>query len=411
MRKYIGLAETEDFVDVQIASQLQWLDDNGMYRDPNEPMQYDSVTRGLFAVLLHFGYKGKYFKEMDDCLRQAGLLSLQMQSVSGEIAFGGRSNQFMHNEAWQTIVYEYEAKRYKKSGDLTLAAKFKAAAERALDNVAYWFAKRPIHHIKNRFPLESKYGCESYAYFDKYMITAASFLHEAYLICDESIQADTAEPEAAAFQSSGYFHAAFLRAGGYALQFDTAADTHYDATGLGRVHRKGAPSTVCLSVPCPTTPNFVVDIPPRALSLCAGVRDGDAWHFVCDGDAAYTLTALRAEGESAAAALQANFKNGTQITEHDTVSENGVQITLQGEGEIAYLLPALAFDGEARTEICAEESTLSISLDGWQCRYITNGKIVDLGFTAPNRNGHYRAFAATGKDALCVSIEILCKGG
>ena len=38
---------------------------------------------------------------------------------------------------------------------------------------------------------------------------------------------------------------------------------------------------------------------------------------------------------------------------------------------------------------------------------VTDGEILDLGYTAPNRNGHYRAFAATGKDALTVKIEIL----
>ena len=49
-----------------------------------------------------------------------------------------------------------------------------------------WLSKTPIRHIKNRFPTETKYGCERYAYFDKYMTTVASNLWAAYTICDDS---------------------------------------------------------------------------------------------------------------------------------------------------------------------------------------------------------------------------------
>ena len=59
MRYVMKLAEPDyDFIDRQAASQWQFVDENGMYRDPHEPMVYDLVTRGLFALLLHFGYHG-----------------------------------------------------------------------------------------------------------------------------------------------------------------------------------------------------------------------------------------------------------------------------------------------------------------------------------------------------------------
>jgi len=59
MRTYIGLCDSSEFVDIQIPTQLRWLDENLMYRDDekNPPMVYDLVPRGLFAVLLYFGYK------------------------------------------------------------------------------------------------------------------------------------------------------------------------------------------------------------------------------------------------------------------------------------------------------------------------------------------------------------------
>lgn len=62
MRDYAGLCDTKEFVDLQIGVQIQWLDENDMYRDAavHPPVVYDYVPRGLFAVLLHLGYKGAY---------------------------------------------------------------------------------------------------------------------------------------------------------------------------------------------------------------------------------------------------------------------------------------------------------------------------------------------------------------
>ena len=40
-----------------------------------------------------------------------------------------------------------------------------------------------------------------------------------------------------------------LKFGEYFAEYDTNADFHYDANGLGRIHRLGAPSAICLSVP------------------------------------------------------------------------------------------------------------------------------------------------------------------
>lgn len=414
-RNVAGLGNTAEIIDIQLATQLNNLDENGMYRDAVDqaPVVYDHVPRGLFSILLRLGYQGKYRKQIDDTVKNAALLSLNMQSAAGELPFGGRSNQFLHNEPWMAAIFEYEAKRYASEGDLALAGRFKAAANRAVDVTEHWLSKTPIYHIKNRYPTESKFGCEKYAYFDKYMITAASFLHEAYLSCDDSIAAtefDVATP--VAWQTSKYFHAVYLRAGGYSAQLDTAADPHYDASGLGRVHRAGAPSSICMSVPCPAKPGFAVQIPePRAFSLCAGVKNGDAWCFATGKETAYEVAALTQEKASAKAEIVCCFENGKTAKSAYTVSENGVFVEVCGEGEIAFSLPAFEFDGETHTEIVAGEHTLEIRYEGWVCRYETDGKVVDLGYAAENRNGHYRAFAATGKNALAVHITMTKQDG
>ena len=411
MRTYIGLCDSSEFVDIQIPTQLHWLDENLMYQDDENypPMVYDLVPRGLFAVLLHFGYKGKYYNEIDACLRKAGLLTLKMQSVSGEIPYGGRSAQFPHNEAHLALVFEYEASRYAKEGNLALAGEFKYAARKALENIEYWLSRRPIRHIKNRFPTETGYGCEDYAYFDKYMITTASFLYVAQIICDESIPEKTIDrkiPYTA--QTSDRFHKVFLNAGGYFLEFDTRADMHYDASGLGRIHKDDAPSSICMSSPCSSTPNYKIDKEGAVdLSLAPGHFYDGRYIFATSPSSKYELKGLASDEKTAFAEFEVTLNSGDKLETRYTVGEGGVNITLSGNRKIAHMLPAFDFDGEEHSEIFCTENMLEIKYQGWMCRYTTDGKIVNSGSAACNRNGHYKVFYANGESSLSVMVEIL----
>ncbi len=413
MRTYIGLCDSSEFVDIQIPTQLHWLDCNGMYRDDEEnpPMVYDLVPRGLFAVLLHFGYNGMYRDELDSCLRKAGLLTLKMQSVTGEVPFGGRSSQFPHNEAHLAIVLEYEANRYAREGDLALAGEFKAAAKKALDNVQYWLSKEPIRHIKNRFPTETKYGCENYAYFDKYMITTASFLYVAQLICDDNIEIkeiDRSIPYTAT--TSDEFHKVFASAGGYFLEFETFSNMHYDASGLGRIHKDCAPSCVCMSSPCSATPSYEIDVKDACnLSLAVGHKKQESYIFATTPDSKYQLTELSSDEKCARAAFDVTLADGALISTRYTVGKNGVDIVASGDGEIAHLLPAFEFDGEEYSEIVLDKNKLEITYGGYTCRYTASGEIVDAGKTACSRHGHYKVFYTKATDTLSVHIEIFKK--
>ena len=408
-----GIGGSMEFIELQLGQQMQWIDENGMYRDNgkcehHQPIMYDLTPRALFSLLLDRGYRGQYATVIDEHLRRAALLTLDMQSPNGEMAFGGRSNQFLHNEPWLITVCEYEAKRYARTGNMELAARFKAASHRALEALERWMQKAPILHIKNRFPTETRYGCEGYAYFDKYMITAASNLYGAYLICDETIPyvpcADTAPCVA---ETSPYFHKLFAKAGGYGLEFDWDGDPQYDACGLGRIHRVGAPSALCLSLPCPATPNYRVNIKnPFAFSLCSAVCVDGEWSFGADGNATYTVCHRDTTQDTATVTLSCQFANGQTLTENYCVSANGVSITVQGEGSFGYALPVFAFDGEQHTAWTADAHTLTVRYDGWICRYTTDGTPVDLNRTAANRNGHYQAFVVTGQQELHVHVEL-----
>lgn len=410
VRQYYGLCDSREFIDIQIPTQLQWIDENGMYRDAlyHPPIMYDLVPRTLFSLLLHFGYNGKYRDEIDAVLRKADQLTLKMLSVTGEVAFGGRSNQFLHNEAMLLTILEFAANRYKKEGNLELAGKFKAAVVRAIEHLEGWLDKTPIYHVKNRFPLETQYGCEVYAYFDKYMITVASNLHSAYMVCDDTIEVGEFDISPMAFKTSDEFNKLFLRAGGYALEFDTDADPHYDASGLGRVHKIGMPSALCMSLPCPAMPKFVVGEHPVAMSLCPGIFSDNYWQFATDAYIGrYELLDMGNGESSAHASLLCRFFNGKEVKTAYTVDENGVTIKATSSDKLAHMLPAFTFDGETHTDIKLSDRQLEIHYQGSVCRYTVSGKIIDLDEIGYNRNGHYRGFAVIGDKELEIKIELV----
>lgn len=414
-RRSIVSCDNLDFIDVQLEYNLRHFDENGMYMDNgssdvHQPICYDIVPRGLYVLLLNEGYRGRLYDKIDAILKKSALLTLKMQSPSGEIPFGGRSNQMLNNEAWLSLIFEYEARRYKKEGNMALMKEFKAASDRALSALEVWLSKEPIRHVKNRFPTETKYGCEKYAYFDKYMITVASFLYAAYLVCDASIPVHSAsDVSPCAWQTSYHFHKLFLKAGGYGLEFDLCADPHYDANGLGRVHRNGAPAAICFSCPCPApNANYTVDIKdPFSFSACSVIKRDGKLIFGADETCKYELISTAEERDFASAALSCSFPDGTTLKESYKVSENGVNITVEGDEEIGYALPALCFDGEIRPYINCTKNTLTVSYEGYICRYTTDGRITDLGRVAANRNGHYRAFVASADKKLSVKIEIV----
>ena len=69
-------------------------------------------------------------------------------------------------------------------------------------------------------------------------------------------------------------------------------------------------------------------------------------------------------------------------------------------------LPAFYFDGQEYTKIEATENTLAVFYKGWKCCYTVNGKISGGDVIIGNRNGHYKAYKATAKEKLCITISI-----
>jgi hypothetical protein len=325
-----------------------------------------------------------------------------MQSVNGELAFGGRSNQCLHNEAWLSAILEYEATRYEREGNHPLAKKFKSRANLALSTIEFWLDKTPISHIKNRFEKDSFFGCEVYAYFDKYMITAASFLYVASLFCNDNILPQEFDEKPIIWSTSKYFHKTFVKTKEYFLEFDTNADTHYDASGLGRIHKRGAVSTICLSVPFPSSkhPNYFIgkDRVQPAFSICPAIKKPGGWVLGADNSTKYDLRMQSVEDDCAKIGFDCAFDSET--VKFDCFVNNDC-VTLQtiGNGEVGITLPAFDFDGETHTQILEQDNKVTVKYSGCICEYEADA-ICSMNTEVANRNGIYKCYMATGNKSV-----------
>ena len=417
---FVKLEDVEEYMELQIATQIIRFDECGMYMDAAVhpyseyvyPILYDYVPRLLFAFLINFGYEGRHRGAIVEALEKSADLTLKMQSVTGEIPFGGRSAQFMHNECTEAALLEFYASYFAKKGDSKKAEQFKRAARLAAENVLYWFDAAPMKHVKNRYSIESKVGCEAYAYFDKYMITAASMAYVAYLYADESIsEAETCPAISGGYvaQTSDRFHKYFLNKGGYFVEIETDSDKHYEGSGLGRVQKLGAPPQICLSSGFADHPSYVTEVKNwHSLSLCASALVDGKWYIGAEHPLSVPEDAFYAKDDHCFALMAWNeeaLESG--LVQSVIVSENGVETRAEyAHGRVGVEIPAFAFDGIEKTHIIMTDKVLTVEYKGYVCRYTTTGQFVDLGEEICNRNGKYRRFRAEGESLVWVKIEI-----
>jgi len=374
-RLQCGLGGDPAYIEAWVADQLRHFDAQGMYRDPHEPAVYDFIGRLCYMALLHAGYDGPCRAPVERVLEKSAEPTLAMLSVCGEIPYGGRSNQFLHNHTMYAAVAEWYAGFFARRGDAARAARFRAAADEAVAALEPWLAAKPLHHVKNLYPPPAAaarnteqrwFGCEDYAYFDKYMVTMASWAALARTFRNAapadlpSVRLDRA-PE---FRTSECFHWKFVHGADYTVQEDWNANPQYDATGVGRIHRRGAPAAICLSAPCARKPNYFIGAQPNPGPLAiAGWRT----YAVTDAGMLFTCAA------------------GATLT-----------------------LPAFAYDGREETRLETTPACVTVRYRGWTCRYtVTGGRFTDTGLVYHNRNGRYRRIDATGDGPFTVRVEIV----
>ncbi len=389
-------ADSTEFIDNQISSLLGDFDENGMYKDPHNPMVYDYVTRVLLDYMLFAGYDSKYRNILEQHVKDASYYAAHLQSVTGEMPFGGRSNQFFHNQMWIAADYEFLATFFAAHGDAQKSGEFKAAARKAAENLAPWLSMSSLRSLKNRYPTDTMIGCEGYGYFNKYMITLASIAYIAYQFADDSIQPTEAPCEKGGYvcRTSDAFHKVALNGFGYSMEIDTNADFAYDACGLGKLQKAGYPDTLCLSVPFPpkdasykTEQENV-----RAMSLCPYLeRDGKTLY-----GSEYPLAYI---GESVTddeiSVLFTQELDGNRIELSYSLLSAGAE--LKADLATGFMLPVFEYDGESFTKITEKDGELVVSYQNHICRFLFVAPLDKQFERYYNRNGRYRVYKIPAK--------------
>lgn len=398
--------DTSEFVDWEISSLLPSFDEVGMYKDPHNPIVYDGITRLLLGTLLQFGYNGKQKQAIETLLLKSARITAQMQSVTGEIPYGGRSNQFLFNEAYFAALFEYYATFFKKSEEIKSVGEWKAAAILSQKALLNEIEAKPISHIKNRYPVDSLIGCEGYGYFNKYMITTASFAWLAYLLADDSIIPTESLAEKGGYVActSNSFHKVFFNSHGYFAQFDTQADFCYDANGLGRLHKAGCPPQICLSVPFPAGQvNYKTEFEnPRPMSICCFAQYNKTTYYGSEAYAKYSLVRFQNSDYESEIVFECTLSDTICVIQKYSFSSQGLTISLSGCETCGFMLPVFCSDGAIDTEIKTGKNFISVSYKGAICEYTFDGDCFKTELYC-NRNGRYQVFAVSSKTInICI---------
>ncbi|MDY3286889.1 MAG: hypothetical protein SOX31_10035 [Eubacteriales bacterium] len=448
----MGLCNSETQFDRVMPWVLGRMDENGMFDDIDDAMLYDLSARVQLEQLLWLGYDGKYAGALEDNLVRAAELSLRMQSAAYQIPFGGRSNQYLHNEALFASLGEFEAARWARRGDMTRAGRFKRAAHLSVTTVSrYLDAPGGAKHVKNFFEPDSLFGLDNYGTFPRYMNCLAIFLNYGYLCAthpDGLFSPAAAEPEIpelpAPSETGGFvretspcFGKVFAAAGGYSVELALDADSRYDAPGLGRIHKCGVPAELGLSVPFAGEPGYLLTRmripfgeigpepvsvylkkhpeanrvleelrePSESLSICTGwTGSGGRPRFLCEfaGKLHSEVRVLRETPDDVRFSVRwTGMERGIAVEEDYTLTPSGVTLRAKVSGANAWVcVPVLEDNGREKTGMEWGSRTVSACLAG--CRYTvsSSGTLRDHEKRLANRSGLYRraVFGAEGPE-------------
>jgi hypothetical protein len=397
----------------------------GMYRDPNAPLAYDAFPRlWLDDMLADDACHGAHQERLLDFLALGGLSTLLLLSPAGEWASGGRSAHHQWNEAEVAVICEVNARRWRAWGRPDVAGAFKRAAHLALTSMRRW--QRPsgeLWIVKNRAEPSLRHGYESYSFHSQYNLLAVGMLAIAYERSDDAIaeRPTPAEVGGYVFDLRDTFHKVCAGAGGAYVLIDTAADTHYNSTGLLRVHRVG----IALS-PYSDNPASHRTYGPKDNPEHVGMSPGIAWRE--SGDAPWRSPAdfhhpsfagrygpavvdeadlsVRLERpERVAFGLRYGLggEGARPVEEEYTVAASGVEVMTRLGGANApaqarALFPALVSDGARDTKITLSGARATIRHAGaaltWEVVSPEGTKPALEGPRVPTHNGYVQALAA-----------------
>lgn len=427
LRRIHGLCGNRAWIERSLGYEMPLFTSFGMYRDPGDPMLYDLAVRHNLSELLHYGYDGEHRERIEELLRRAGATMLWTLSACGYAPFGGRSNALLHNEAMAAYCCEYLAGYWRGRGRIDLAAAFKEAALRAAKAAEPYVRENPIRFIKNWFDPSTRHGRDSsYGEYSNYALLAASVFARTALVADDGIPAVVTPPASHGCIVNLWpaFHKVFVTCGDSHAEIDTRCQAVYDVTGLGRLHRKGAPPDLGLSMGIAADPNYIVSGASggraAAVGPCWRTCAGEWQSLAQMSEEIEDVTVQKIEVSPDAVAWRIGWSFDsfsripvTSIVQNYRLTEGRLDIDICAQGIFECLgleVPCLVTDGdvEARTEVSNQNVT--VRFRGWAFRAEVQDAsdcVIEETLRA-NRHAHYRvARFEAAQSAIKASLSIL----
>ena len=380
-----GLSGDRAWVERSLGYEMPLFTSFGMYRDPGDPMLYDLAVRHNLSELLHYGYDGEHRDRIEDLLRRAGATMLWTLSSCGYAPFGGRSNALLHNEAMAVYCGEYLAGYWWGRRRMDLASAFKEAALRAAKAAEPYVREKPIRFIKNWFDPSTRHGRDSgYGEYSNYALLAASVFARTALVADDDIPAAVSPPASHGCIVNLWpaFHKVFVTCGGSHAEIDTRCQAAYDATGLGRLHRKGAPPDLGLSMGIAADPNYIVSGASSgraaAVGPCWRTRAG-AWQSLAQMSEEIediTVQEIKVSPNAVAWRITWSFGSASRIpvpsiVQNYRLTEGRLDIDIRAQGVFDRLgleVPCLVTDGDAEAGTEVSKQNVTVRFRGWVLR-------------------------------------------
>ncbi len=409
LRIQSGLSHRWDYVDRLLADQMPWWTEFGMYRDPNDPVTYDLTVRQCLSLMLEQGYAGAHAAWARDVLRRGALATLLFLSPAGVAPYGGRSNQFHIMEGMLAYLAEWQAKQEARAGNLPLAGALRRTALAGAEATTRWILQDPYCSLKHQMAGHPFYGQDGYPpeqnAHSGYGLLAANLFAGAYHVADHAIPVGPAPADMGGYllYLPDAFHRLWATAGSYHIQIDTRGQAGYDATGLGRLHRRGVPIEAGLNMSIVAAPAYRMPLEParRSVALGVGWPCAVGWRYLSeahrdthdvtvssdlsDGSVAFILT-YRSRGHGLGTPL---------VRERYRLSEAGLRAECEvpGAARVRLQVPVIETDGRLRSTITVEAGCVVAEYAGHRYVVRVPGR-PSLGtvesWTAPNRNGIYR---------------------
>ena len=404
LREYSGIGgvnETlwgKDFFETYMRWQPEHFNEYGMYLEPGHPITYDLTTRLQFAAAFECSYNEALREKLLKILDKGDFITLLEVAPGGEVPFGGRSSQFYYQEAIVAALCEAAANKY-KTADPKLAGVFKRQAHLSATVTRQGFVRNDGQkfHIKNKFPINTRHGCDDYGQFSVYSLLTASILAVAVNFADDSIIEYPAPSEIGGFSFSitGSFEKAFMNANKGFLQFDLLADQKYDATGLGRIILQDMPWGLLPVLPFAAEPNYIrmAELPsvdyPVAIAPEWIDKEGTIHRLA---EKSTVLPGVMNMLNSNSCEVKYHYDDVT-VTYKATLPEVNVlnlDVTLEGNFNKAhFVLPILETDGQLTAVSKISSGQLEVIFDGGKLFVNSNSNPYKLNDKVVNRTGAY----------------------